>query len=328
MNWKIAFLGTYHPAEGTFRELSRRGYISILVLPKNAGFKNDNLINIAKQYSIPWTYNITDIESYDINLVTAANYPKIVPSEYLKHWPCINTHWSALPKYRGMHSTAWALINEDYSPAVTVHWMEDEFDTGDILAQKNVYVPPEMTIYQLHEKLAELQTEAVIEVLERYEKDGIWNAIPQDHSKATYVPRRKPVDGIIDWSWPTERIWNLVRVLQRPVYPGAFTYLNGRKLIIWGSRPADCPPYFSTVGQVVRVLANGAVWVKTGDTCLEITEAQWEDEENITSPDNLTGIHGGIILGVRQQVVVPELMKKIFELENEVFKLKKYIENK
>lgn len=284
LNWKIAFLGTFHPAEETFLRLSKLRWVKLLVLPKSAGFRNDNLLTIAREYDVPWTYEISDLECQDIDLLLAANYPEIVPLKYLRRWPCLNTHWSALPKYRGMHSTAWALLNEDYLPAITVHWMEESFDTGPILAQEYVPVRPQTTIYQLHEDLANKQADAVIHLLHEYKQTGTWPSVPQLQNQATYVSRRRPDDGIIDWNWPTEKLWNLVRVLQKPLYPGAFTFHGTRKLIIWDARPADCPAYFATCGQIVRVLDDGSVWIKTGDTCLEVSEVQWIDEPESGSP--------------------------------------------
>lgn len=292
-DWKIGFLGTFHPAEETFRRLAERGWIRFLVLPENAGIRNDRLLSLAEVHRVPWSYQIRDLESQDLDLLLAANYPKLVPAEYLQRWPCINTHWSALPKYRGMHSTAWALLNADYLPAISVHWMEQDFDTGDILAQDYVPVHPHTTIYQLHEALASKQADAVIRLLETRQRTGTWPSVPQNQTQATYVPRRRPDDGIIDWSWPTERLWNLVRVLQKPLYPGAFTFHGSRKLIIWDARPADCPPYFATPGQIVRVVSDGAVWVKTGDTCLEVKDVQWSDEPESGPPAHRFSRGGG-----------------------------------
>lgn len=321
-DWRIGFLGTFHPAEETFRQLASRGWVSFLVLPESAGFRNDKLLTLAEQYKVPWSYEIKELESHDINLLLAANYPKIVPTGYLKRWPCINTHWSALPKYRGFHSTAWALLNGDYLPAVTIHWMEQDFDTGDILAQEYVRVHPQTTIYQLHEELAKKQACAVLRVLNYYQKTKTWPGTMQDHLQATYVPKRRPDDGIIDWQCSTERLWNLVRVLQKPLYPGAFTYAGARKLIIWEARPAECPSYYATPGQVVRVLDTGAIWVKTGDTCLEVIEAQWADSKDPKQPAALLDRCSGVIFGTRPQLDIPRLTQEVEDLKIEIATLK------
>lgn len=319
-DWKIGFLGTFHPAEETFSRLAERGWVRFLIVPQDAGFRNERLLSLAELYGVPWSYQIRELETRDLDLLLAVNYPKIVPTEFLQRWPCINTHWSALPKYRGMHPTAWALINADYRVAVSVHWMEQDFDTGDILVQDYVSVPPDTTIYEMHETLTTRQADAVIRLLETHQNPRSWPSIPQTQKQATYVPRRVPSDGIINWEWSTERIWNLVRVLQKPLYPGAFTFHGSRKLIVWDARPVECPPYFATSGQIVRYLHDGAVWVKTGDTCLEVTNVQWGDESDSGPPADR--FSGGEILGVRPQLVIPDLMQTIDRLEADVAALR------
>ena len=322
MSWKIAFLGTFHPAAPTLRVLAERGWVSIVIMPEEAGSKNDELHKIIQEFNLSWSYTLKDIENHELNLLLAANYPKIVPSRYLDKYPCINTHWSDLPKYRGVHSTAWSILNADYEVGCSVHWMGKEFDTGDILAQVRVTMRPEMSILDLHARLAEGQAEAVLEVLENRDKTGEWRTATQKHELATYVPLRVPEDGIIDWTWPTERIWNLVRALPGPMYPGAFTYFENKKLIIWEAKPADCPPYFSTPGQVVRVIKGEGVWIKTGDTCLEAKTVGWESKSDGPQPADRV-LKRGFKLGYHPQTELFALHEKIDRLSHELETLKK-----
>jgi|GEM_PF-6330967 len=275
-DWRIAFLGTFHPAVPTFEALSIRGWARTLVLPEEAGWKNDELLRLASEHGVPHTYDLADVSSADVDLVLAANYPKIVPASMLESLPCVNTHWSALPKYRGIHGTAWALINCDYDIGFTVHWMSEGFDEGDIIHQGFVRMQPDWDISDLHRELARAQADAVVRLLEEFDSPTDWPRRPQDHGAATYVPRRHPEDGEIDWSWTSERIWNLVRALTAPMYPGAFTFRGAERLTIWKARPAPCPPYFCTHGQVVRKTGD-SVWVKAGDTCVEVHEVEWAE---------------------------------------------------
>lgn len=298
MTTQVALLGTFHPAVPTFRRLVERGQIAMLIVPERAGPKNDELLAIAVESGVPWSYDLSDLDTGAIDLVVAANYPKIVPERVLDEVPCINTHWSLLPRYRGVHPTAWALLNGDDETGVTVHLMEGEFDTGPILAQTRVPLDSKTRIVDLHRTLADVQAELVLEVLDHFSRhQELPPAYVQDESQATYVPQRVPVDGLIDWSWPTARIDALIRALPLPQYPGAFTYLNGHKLIISEAEPAPTPPYFSTPGQVVRLLDDGAAWVKTGDTCLAIRSIQTDFDE-LAQP--ATGIlRRGAKLGLR-----------------------------
>lgn len=311
--WKIAFVGTNHPAVPTLRQLAQHGWVGFVVLPESAGVKNDDLLRIIEEYSLPFSYNIRDLDESTVNLLIAANYPKLVPTRLLESVPCVNTHWSPLPKYRGVHGTAWGLLNGDDEFTVSVHWMEGEFDTGDIIEQRSITLTDSMTLQQLHEALAELQASMLIDLLENHDQAQEFPRIPQNHAEATYVPQRLPEDGIIDWTWPAWRIERLVRALPPPDYPGAFTFQGSRKLIVWQAEAVDGPSYFSTPGQVVRVLTGEGVWVKTGDHCLWVKQAQWDGEATPTSADTL--LKRGDKLGVDPQLTVPALLARIAELE-------------
>lgn len=322
MSWKIAFLGTHHPAIPTLESLLERKWVCLVVLPISAGAKNDKLLELAHRYEVPWTYDLSDIEGHELNLILAANYPKLVPIRYLETYPCINTHWSLLPKYRGVHPTAWSLINADYQIGFSIHWMKEEFDTGDILAQETVVMEPDMNIIQLHKQLADRQAKAVIRVLKNRLQAGKWESKQQINEQAIYVPQRIPEDGIIDWNWPTERIWNLVRALPLPDYPGAFTYHGNKKTIIWRARPADCPEYFSTVGQVVRVIKGRGVWIKTGDTCLEVLDIEIEGvNQGMQRADTALRLRNQ--LGYNPQLEIANLRKEVFELNRQLTELRK-----
>lgn len=320
MNWNIALLGTFHPAVETFRRLAEEGWICVLIVPESAGYKNDELLRLADEYEVPWSYELSDVEKYEVNLLLAANYPKIVPAAYLERYPCINTHWSELPKYRGVHPTAWALLNEDYEVGVTAHWMEEDFDEGDILGQAFVDVTSEMNIQDLHDRLTDVQADLVLRILRNREERGRWESRPQNHEQATYVPKRVPEDGIIHWTWPTERIWNLVRALPAPKYPGAFTYLDGRKLVVWEAKPAQTPSYFSTPGQVVRVLRDEGVWVKTGDTCIQVETVELEGRDEPEPADQV--LRRGDKLGFDSQRELAALRSQVTKLQDEIERLK------
>lgn len=298
MTIRVALLGTFHPAVPTLQRLVEREQIAILIVPEQAGTKNDDLVAIAVESGIPWSFNLGDLDPAEIDLVVAANYPKLVPEKLLNAAPCINTHWSLLPRYRGIHPTAWAILNGDEETGVTVHMMAGEFDTGPILAQARVPINSRTKIVDLHRRLADVQAELVSELLDHF---ALHKKLPpahaQDESQATYVPQRVPADGLIDWSWPTARIDALIRALPLPHYPGAFTYLNGCKLIVSEAEPAPTPQYFSTPGQIVRLLDDGAVWVKTGDTCLTIRSIQTDINELAQPAASL--LRRGVKLGLR-----------------------------
>jgi methionyl-tRNA formyltransferase len=316
---RIAFLGTHHPAAPTLRTLAEMGWIAVVVMPIEAREKNDQLLKLCGDFSLPWTYELHDIDQHQPNLILAANYPKLVPARYLERLPCLNTHWSLLPRWRGVHPTAWALINGDEKIGLSVHLMARDFDVGPVLAQRSISMSPVLTLELLHQQLADLQAIAVLEVLERYRATGRFEGQIQDESQATYVPQRMPEDGLIDWSWPAARIAGLVKALPPPKYPGAFTHLGSRKLIIADACVVDCPVYFATVGQVVRVLATGEAWVKAGDKCLAVRTVALASDDLVLPARKL--LKRGAKLGLDLTQEVLRLREEITRLQAQLAQL-------
>ena len=116
-------------------------------------------------------------------------------------------------------------------------------------------------------------------------KNGTLSRTPQDHSQATYYPKRTPADGLIDWSKSTDEVYRLIRAAGRP-YPGAFSYLGETKVTIWRARPEEpthiaSDLYNKDAGTILTVRkcdssvdAGGQPIVKTGDGAVRLTESE------------------------------------------------------
>ncbi len=143
-----------------------------------------------------------------------------------------NLHGSYLPAYRGRCPVNWVLVNGETRTGVTLHHMVKKADAGDIVGQRLVSIEPTDTAVILYRKLCDAAGKLLDEVLPLM-KTGKAPRIPQDITKGSYYGGRKPEDGRIDWRWPSERIYNLIRAVTAP-YPGAFSLLpDGSKLLIW-----------------------------------------------------------------------------------------------
>jgi UDP-4-amino-4-deoxy-L-arabinose formyltransferase/UDP-glucuronic acid dehydrogenase (UDP-4-keto-hexauronic acid decarboxylating) len=178
--------------------------------------------------------------------------PEIIFSFYYRHLigpeilgipaaGCLNLHGSLLPGYRGRAPANWALVNGETETGVTLHYMTDRPDAGDIVCQAPVAIAPDDTGETLNGKLAAAAARMLDEYLPQI-KGGTAPRAPQDESKASYFGRRGPADGEIDWTQDSVRIANLVRAVTRP-YPGAFSHTVKEKLIIWEAEAdaAPCP---------------------------------------------------------------------------------------
>jgi UDP-4-amino-4-deoxy-L-arabinose formyltransferase/UDP-glucuronic acid dehydrogenase (UDP-4-keto-hexauronic acid decarboxylating) len=157
----------------------------------------------------------------------------ILDGELLRCPPrgAFNIHWGLLPEYRGANVLNWVLVNGERESGVTIHYMDEGVDTGDIVTQCRVSIEPKDTAVTLREKLRVAATIILRDTIPQI-REGSHARISQDHKNAKHWPRRKPEDGLIDWAWPPERIYNLIRALVAP-WPGTYFYdQNGNKIVI------------------------------------------------------------------------------------------------
>jgi Methionyl-tRNA formyltransferase len=180
-----------------------------------------------------------------------------------------NLHGSLLPKYRGRAPLNWVLVNGETETGVTLHRMVQRADAGDIVAQQAVAIDPNETALSLHRKLCAASQSLLHDALAQV-KDGAIHARAQDESQATYVGRRTPEDGRLEWDKPAEVLHNLVRAVSDP-WPGAFGYVGQSKFVVWKSRvrtdisPAKAGTVLS-VAPLVIACGNGALEVVTGQS--------------------------------------------------------------
>jgi methionyl-tRNA formyltransferase len=210
--------------------------------------------------------------------VAVSSYHRILPAELLAKSRFVNVHYAPLPKYRGRANVNWAVINGESCTAISIHTMVPGLDAGRILYQELIPIRDTDTIVDLYDRLNAIQRRELAAAVQRY-LDGDPGAI-QDEREATYGCTRTPDDGEINWSASTLDVSRLVRALVPPL-PGAFTFHEGRRLVVWHAEPlADPPRYEGRVpGRVIGTSKkNGAVDVLTGDGVLRLFEVQRDGE--------------------------------------------------
>lgn len=186
----------------------------------------------------------------------------------------LNLHGSYLPKYRGRVPVNWAVINNETETGATLHYMVEKPDAGDIVDQEKVSIEFTDTAHDVFGKV----NQAAVDVIRRAWPKlaaGTADRIVMDLKSGSYFGGRKPEDGRIDWNKSAVQIYNLIRGVTHP-YPGAFTELQGEKLIIWSAWPVDGT---AAPGQVVSI---NPMLVGTGGGLLELRTVQRAD-----SPEQL-----------------------------------------
>jgi methionyl-tRNA formyltransferase len=200
----------------------------------------------------------------------------------------INLHGSLLPKYRGRAPINWVLVNGETITGVTLHYMDARADHGDIIAQRSVPIAIEDTALTLSRKLTEAARRLLTDTHPLI-VSGQALRIRQDDSAATRFGRRRPADGRVDWSASAWQVYNLIRAVTRP-FPGAFTFLESRRVFLWAARPPGRQRAPGPPGRVLGVGEGRALEVGTGDGVLEVLRLQWEGSDEIDGADFATDV--------------------------------------
>ena len=190
----------------------------------------------------------------------------------------LNFHAGKLPFYRGRCVINWAIINGETEVGVTAHFIDEGIDTGPVLLQRTVPVGWTDTYGDVLHRVVGIMPFLVEEALSLVARGEV-HAVPQSAMAGTYFAARQVGDEWLDWSDTSVNLHNKVRGITRPG-PGARTNVGRRTVIVWGAHyhPA-WPKYLATPGQVVGMLPNVGVLVKTGDSTLLLNEVQVDGQQ-------------------------------------------------
>jgi len=211
----------------------------------------------------------------------------------------INLHGSLLPKYRGRNPVNWALVNGETETGVTLHYMVEKADAGDILAQRAVPIDITDTALSLFRKLTAAALDLFTATYPMI-REGRAPRIRQDAGLATKFTGRKPEDGWVRWEMPAFSSYNLIRAVTHP-YPGAFTFWRGKKLFLWEAAwdPEAAAGNRGLPGRVEAVDRGKGVIVATGEGTLRVTRMQYQGREEMDAALAVEelGIRVGSLLG-------------------------------
>ena len=180
-------------------------------------------------------------------------------------------HPTLLPRHRGRAAIPWAILSGLGRTGVTLFEIADgTADSGPIVGQVEVPLASDETATSLYEKVTEAHVELVRRLVPRL-LDGTAPRIPQDTRRASAWPKRTPTDGIIDWETRAPYLHDWVRAQTRP-YPGAFTYLDDAKVVVWRARPVELEGE-APAGTVVGLDGEAAI-VACGEGGLVLEEVE------------------------------------------------------
>lgn len=270
---------------------------------------------------------IDHITKFNCDLMVSMSFNQIMKDEIIRLAPrgFINCHAGALPFYRGRNPLNWALINGERAFGVTVHYMDADIDSGDVIVRQMVDIAPDDTYGDILEKAYEACSEALLHALDDI-ADGRAARLPQKeiHPVGFYCGRRRAGDEWIDWSLPAERIGNLVRALTLPG-PGARTFGEPGVIAVLGARLIpDAPYYIGTTGEVVGRSQIGVV-VKTGDSTILITRVALIDVDGHVGDPFIPAWRVGTRLGLSVIAEVHRLRSALVDLEGRMAALERAV---
>src|ERR1700730_14270028 len=229
---------------------------------------------------------IEQIRAMAPDVIVVVAYGQILPRAVLEipKIVSLNLHASLLPRWRGAAPIQAAIAAGDRETRITVMYIDEGLDTGDILLRRTIDIVPADTGGSLHDRLAKVAPEALIESLERLAK-GSAPRIPQDNALATYAPKLKREDGKIDWTGSADAIERKIRAFDP--WPGAFTTISTNGTHNLKIFSATLVGLRGTPGEILK--RENELVVAAGKGALSLREVQLEGKRRMSAGEFLRG---------------------------------------
>lgn len=316
---KVLFMGTPDFSRDSLKAIKEAGHEIVGVFtvpdkPKGRGMKM--ILSPVKEYALEENLEIYQptklrkneeiyetIKKLNPDIICVVAYGKLLPKEILEipRLGSINVHPSLLPKYRGSAPIQWSIINGDKKTGVTIMYLSEEMDAGDIILQEETKIKEDETSGELWERLSKMGAELLLKALKDIENKTA-NRIPQGE-KYTLAPMIEKEMSHINWQEQTaEQITNLARGLD-PIM-GTYTYLNNKKIKLWKTEKIDMTDFINEYkefgeyeyklkevepGTIIYINNKKGIYVKTKDGILLIKEIQVENAKRMKTTDFLRG---------------------------------------
>ena len=258
----------------------------IIVSPvKQFGIEHN--IEIIQPHKLKDSDLIKKIKDLAPDLIVVVAYGKIIPREIIDipKYGIINVHSSLLPKYRGASPIHSAVLNGDKETGVSIMYIEEELDAGDVILMESCEITETDTLGTLHDKLKVIGAELLGKALSLIEKEEV-SSTPQDHTKATFVKPITKEEEKIDWSRSAEEVYNKIRGLNP--FPGAYTTFKDTVVKIYETEK-DYEEYEGDFGEIVALKKKHGPVVKLRDGNLILKNVKLQGKKNQSGIDLLNG---------------------------------------
>ncbi len=342
---KIALAGSVTSSLRTLQGLIRNGarMVGVLGLDEKASGNVSGFVsmeNEARAAGIPFRafekINAQDvvetIRKWTPDIFFIVGLSQLAEKEILRipRIGSVGFHPTRLPENRGRAPVPWLVLDsgKEGGPsegAATFFLVDEGVDSGPVLAQESF----EVTENDYSSDVVEKVMNAIDRVLDQWVprlNAGEWTPAPQDPEKATFNAKRFPRDGLIDWKKRAAEILTLIRAAGRP-YPGAYTYVSNRKLIVWQAEEEKKQRIRGVVGRILEVSEDGKLLVQTGGGLLRLLEYGFEESEAEPAPMSKR-LKKGTRLGYASDDEIFILRRRIAEMEERLSRLESLPDNR
>lgn len=309
---KIVFMGTPDFAVPVLKQLISDGYdvVAVVTQPDRPVGRKKILTPppvkvAAEQHGIPvlqpeklrGSEELEQIIKMEPDLIVTAAYGQILPKKLLDapKYGCINVHASLLPELRGGAPIHYAILQGKEKTGVTIMYMVEKLDAGDILTQVEVPISETDTVGTLHDKLSEAGAKLLSETLPKLLR-GELTPVPQNEEEATYAYNITREQEKIDWKKTGEEIYNHIRGFNP--WPVAYTTLNGKTIKIWRSIKVPLPRR-GIPGEIVSIDEDGFTVCTGNETGIKIIELQPSGKRRMSAAEYLRGAGSKLAVGDR-----------------------------
>ncbi len=284
---RILYFGDGVWAVKSLKHLMEDGHTVLAVVLRNtpsdvtlAAFAKKHKITVVQPQTVNASEFIDWVKSQAPQLNISMSYDQILQQPILQTAPLgfINCHAGKLPFYRGRNVINWAIINNEKEIGLTIHYVDEEIDTGDIILQRSLPIDWHDTYGSVLAKVEEAFPELLSTAVKLIDENKV-SPQPQSSIEGTYYGRRIIGDEWIDWNDTSLNIYNKIRAITHPG-PGAQTRLDSSVLSIWkASYEPTWQKYIATPGEVVGIVKNRGIKVKTGDSTILVEKVQRQDQD-------------------------------------------------
>lgn len=303
-NLKVVFMGTPEFAVPVLEKLIENTNVKLVVSQPDAYIGRKKILTPSPIKSLAIENNIETFTPYKIkedyekiievnpDIIITCAYGQIIPKVLLDlpKYKCINVHASLLPKYRGGSPIGKSIMEGDDQTGITIMYMAEGMDDGDIIKQKSINILDEDNIHTLSNKLSVLGAELLIETLPNI-LDGTFKQIKQDETKVTYAYTPKRSDELIDFNDNSKNIHNKIRALT----PYTYCLLDGKEMKIVSSIFLNDNPS-GEIGQIVAV-DKESFTVKCQEGTLKILEIIPYSKKQMKVRDYFNGVKKETLIG-------------------------------